>query len=200
MGFFSSTPQTSSTDSQSTPAESTSKESTVEESTSDDTEQPSKDKPTTPMANQNRNVHDQVNLIGEGTTFEGTVRADNDVRASGKVIGTLRADGKAMIAESGTVEGEIIASNAEIAGRVDGEIQVEERLVLKSTARVDGNIDTDRLVVEEGAQFSGQCEMGTSFSTNGTTTDTSTTNGTASSETTDDEEEETASEWAEVQA
>lgn len=150
------------------------------------------------MANQTSNPHDQVNLVGEGTTFEGTVRADNDVRTSGKVIGTLKAEGKAMIAESGLVEGEIIATEAVIAGRVEGEVQVEERLVLKSTARIDGNIDTDRLVVEEGAQFSGECTMGTSFSVNGTSDEMSTTNGTASTDATDDEEEEKASEWAEV--
>lgn len=113
------------------------------------------------MASQTGTVQDQVNLVGEGTVFEGTVRAESDVRASGRVVGTLEVEGKTMIAEEGVVEGEIIATNADIAGQVDGEIHVEERLVLKSSARVDGTIETDRLVVEEGAQFTGECEMGT---------------------------------------
>lgn len=116
------------------------------------------------MANQTSSVQDQVNLVGEGTVFEGTVRAQSDVRASGRIIGTLEVEGKTMIAEEGAVEGEIIATNAEIAGQVQGEIHIEERLVLKSTARVDGKIETDRLVVEEGAQFTGECEMGTPIS------------------------------------
>ncbi len=119
------------------------------------------------MADQSHSVQDQVNLVGEGTVFEGTVRAENDVRASGKIVGTLNVDGKAMIAESGSVEGEIIATNADVAGHVQGEIQIEERLVLKNTARVDGNIETDRLVVEEGAQFTGECTMGTPVAVNG---------------------------------
>jgi cytoskeletal protein CcmA (bactofilin family) len=113
------------------------------------------------MANQTSTVQDQVNLVGEGTVFEGTVRAESDVRASGRIVGTLEVEGKTMIAEEGVVEGEIIATNADIAGQVDGEIHVEERLVLKSTARVEGKIETDRLIVEEGAQFTGECEMGT---------------------------------------
>lgn len=121
----------------------------------------------TSMANQSNPAQDQINLVGEGTVFEGTVRAENDVRASGTIIGTLKVEGKAMIAESGSVEGEIIATNADIAGQVQGEIHIEERLVLKSSARVDGNIETDRLVVEEGAQFSGECRMGTPVSVNG---------------------------------
>lgn len=119
------------------------------------------------MANQTRTVQDQVNLVGEGTVFEGTVRAESDVRASGRIVGTLEVEGKTMIAEEGKVEGEIIATNVEIAGQVQGEIHVEERLVLKSTARVDGTIETDRLVVEEGAQFTGECEMGTEISGTG---------------------------------
>jgi len=119
------------------------------------------------MADQKAPAQDQINLVGKGTVFEGTVRADSDVRASGQVVGTLQVEGKAMIAESGSVDGEIIATNADIAGHVQGEIQVKELLVLKSTARVDGNIETDRLVVEEGAQFTGECKMGTPISVNG---------------------------------
>jgi len=135
------------------------------------------------MANQQNPAQDQINLVGKGTVFEGTVRAENDVRASGQVIGTLRVEGKAMISESGSVDGEIIATNADIAGRVQGEIEVEERLVLKSTARVDGNIETDRLVVEEGAQFTGECKMGTPIAVNGEPSDeTPPTDGTSAEE------------------
>jgi cytoskeletal protein CcmA (bactofilin family) len=122
--------------------------------------------PSTTMAKKD-SIQDQLNLVGEGTTFEGTLEAQSDVRASGRIVGTLDVTGKAIVAESGTVEGEIIATNADIAGRVQGEIRVKERLVLKSTARVDGNIQTDRLVVEEGALFTGECEMGEPVSTNG---------------------------------
>jgi cytoskeletal protein CcmA (bactofilin family) len=119
------------------------------------------------MSSQQSPAQDQINLVGKGTVFEGTVRAESDVRASGQIIGTLRVEGKAMISESGSVDGEIIATNADIAGRVQGEIEVEERLVLKETAQVDGNITTDRLVVEEGAEFTGECRMGTPVAVNG---------------------------------
>ena len=116
------------------------------------------------MASSKNSIQDQINLVGEGTVFEGTLRAESDVRASGKIVGKLNVDGKAIVAESGVVDGEIVATNADVAGRVEGEIHVSERLVLKSTARVDGNIETDRLVVEEGAVFTGECRMGEAVS------------------------------------
>lgn len=112
------------------------------------------------MAKNKRTMSDQINLVGEGTTFEGTLRTENDVRASGRIVGTMHVDGRAIIAKSGGVEGEIIATNADIAGHVEGEIRVAERLVLKSTARIDGDIRTKQLVVEEGARFTGECMMG----------------------------------------
>lgn len=105
-------------------------------------------------------IPQQINLVGEGTTFEGTLRAESDVRTSGRVVGRLEVNGKAIVAETGMVEGEIVATNADIAGNVQGEIHVEEQLVLKHTARIDGTIETDRLVVEEGAIFTGECRMG----------------------------------------
>lgn len=113
-----------------------------------------------PMVQQKGTIPQQINLVGEGTTFEGTLRADNDVRASGRIVGRLEVTGKALVAKTGTVEGEIVATNADVAGSVQGEIHVEDQLVLKSSARVDGTIETDRLVVEEGAIFTGECRMG----------------------------------------
>lgn len=114
------------------------------------------------MAQQqgSNSISDQINMIGEGTVLEGTLRAESDVRVSGRIVGQLDVQGRAIVAQEGTIEGEITATNADIAGSVQGEIRVEERLVLKSTARVDGDIMTDRIVVEEGARFTGECKMG----------------------------------------
>ena len=97
--------------------------------------------------------------IGEGTVFEGTLRSENDLRISGRIVGKLHVGGKAFVAKGGVVEGEMIATNAEVAGSVQGEIRIKELLVLKGTARVDGNIEAVRLIVEEGSVFNGKCQM-----------------------------------------
>lgn len=120
---------------------------------------------------------DQINLIGKGTVFEGSLQAESDVRASGRLVGTLEVKGKAIVTETGVVDGEMRAANASIAGTVDGEILVEELLVLKSTAQVEGTIHTGRLVVEEGATFIGECTMGDGRTASGTGTDSPTSSG-----------------------
>ena len=118
-----------------------------------------------PMAKQptpvtSSSVPGQINMIGEGTIVEGTLKADSDIRISGRVIGKVEVDGKVIVAQEGSIEGDLVATNADIAGSVEGEIHVTGRLILKSTARIDAEIKTNRFVVEEGAVFHGQCEMG----------------------------------------
>lgn len=103
----------------------------------------------------------QINLIAEGTEVEGTLKASDDLRVSGVIIGTLNVDGKAILAEEGKLDGDLHATDADIAGTVDGNLYISGRLVVKGTAHIKGTIRTKRLIVEEGAEFDGQCEMGT---------------------------------------
>lgn len=113
------------------------------------------------MAKQsNAAAPNQINMIGEGTTFDGTLQAESDVRISGRVIGKLEVSGKVIVAQEGVVEGEIKAASLDVAGRVHGGVDVSERVVLKSSAEIDGDIQTSRLVVEEGAVFNGECRTG----------------------------------------
>lgn len=105
-------------------------------------------------------VPSQINLIAVGTTLEGTISTKDDIRVSGKLKGTLRVEGKAIIAPEGLVEGEVFATDADVAGHIKGDITIKGRLVLKGSAKVEGTIQTTRLIVEEGATIDGTCQMG----------------------------------------
>jgi len=102
----------------------------------------------------------QINLIAAGTLLEGTLNAKDDTRVSGTLKGVLRVEGKAIIAQEGSIEGEIHAADADVAGKVVGDMFIKGRLVLKDSARIHGNIRTSRLIVEEGAMIDGTCQMG----------------------------------------
>jgi len=101
-----------------------------------------------------------INMISEGTLVEGTVRADGDVRVSGKISGKLLAKGKVILTREAIIHGDLHAGSADIAGTVDGDVTVEEKLILKGTGRVDGHMVCGRLVIEEGAAFNGTVQMG----------------------------------------
>lgn len=100
-----------------------------------------------------------VYLISEGTTVVGDIISDHGIRISGKVKGTVKSNGKCVIASTAEIEGDLKAVDADISGHVNGEITVSNKLVLRETARVVGKVTTSILNVEDGAKLSGTCEM-----------------------------------------
>jgi len=101
-----------------------------------------------------------VNTFGVGTLIEGAIKSEGDVRIDGKIIGTISSKAKVVVGSTGVIEGEIFCTSADISGRVTGKLQVKELLFLKNTAKINGDLVTNKLVVEKGAEFNGNCSMG----------------------------------------
>jgi cytoskeletal protein CcmA (bactofilin family) len=96
-------------------------------------------------------VHSAVS--GE-TNFRGMLRVDG--RASGRINSQ---DGTLIVSAGGQVEANIEVAVAKINGTVNGDIKARERIEFGRTARVNGNIQTPALIIEQGALFEGSCRM-----------------------------------------
>ncbi len=112
-------------------------------------------KPKTPLPAAN-----SMNQFGAGTTIQGDVSAEGDIRIDGKVTGTVRTKSKLVIGASGLIEGDVYCQNGYIDGKVSGKLQVEELLILSKTAQIQGDISIKKLVIEEGARLNGMVSMG----------------------------------------
>ncbi len=112
------------------------------------------------MARNNDSSESSINIIRSGTEINGDINCKGDIRIDGTLIGNLNSDGKVVVGEEGVVEGNITCSNATISGGVKVKIEVNELLTLKSTANLVGEISTNKLMIEPGANFSGSCKMG----------------------------------------
>jgi cytoskeletal protein CcmA (bactofilin family) len=99
-------------------------------------------------------------IIGKGTVLEGNIETLGNLRIEGKAIGNVKSKSKIALGDSSIVEGNIIAQNAEIAGEVKGTLEVSDLLILKSGSVIHGDIITNRIIIESGASFNGQCKMG----------------------------------------
>jgi cytoskeletal protein CcmA (bactofilin family) len=102
----------------------------------------------------------KINMIGVGTTIEGSINSSENIRFDGNLIGNLNTKGKVFVGQSGKVSGEIRCKNCEIEGVVDGKVIVEELLSLRSMSKLYGEIKTGKLAIEPGATFTGKCDMG----------------------------------------
>ncbi|MEW6467793.1 MAG: polymer-forming cytoskeletal protein [Bacteroidota bacterium] len=112
------------------------------------------------MSKTPTNDSGSVNIIGAGTSIIGDITTNGDIRIDGSLNGTLIVKGKLVLGPTGVIEGEIGCQNADISGTIKGKINVSELLSLKSTAKTNGDIITNKLSIEPGANFSGSCSMG----------------------------------------
>ena len=71
----------------------------------------------------------------------------------------MERQGKVVVGETGRVIGDVVAVNAEVVGRITGNVMVAEMLVLKATSSIEGDIQTRRLAIEPGAMLNGKCTM-----------------------------------------
>lgn len=107
-----------------------------------------------------KNQTPSLTMISEGTSIDGTITTENDIRIAGKTDGELTTKGKLIVTSTGVVEGNIHVKDADIAGKIDGELRVTNKLTLRQSALVEGDIYTKTLIVEEGAEMVGACRMG----------------------------------------
>lgn len=109
---------------------------------------------------ENPETNASTTLIGAGTIITGNIEAGGDIRIDGILKGNLFAKSKVFIGHDGIIEGDLIGQHADISGRVEGRIQVNELLHLKGKAIVLGDIHAVKLLIEPSASFNGQCRMG----------------------------------------
>jgi cytoskeletal protein CcmA (bactofilin family) len=102
----------------------------------------------------------ELNFLGGGTVVDGTIRANNSVRVDGKVKGKLICKNTLTVGINGEIEGEVEAKNAIIGGKIKGKIKVAEKLVLEAKSVLMGDLKASKLLIDEGAVFEGNSDMG----------------------------------------
>lgn len=103
-----------------------------------------------------QNVH---TMVGADATLEGNINLDGGLIVYGKIQGDVNTRGPVRIARTAEVVGNIIASDIQIGGIVNGNITVNDRIVLGNLSTVSGDMVYRRLYIEEGAKFSGRCDL-----------------------------------------
>lgn len=104
-------------------------------------------------------VGSEHNTLAFGTKVIGDIQAESDFRLDGSIEGTITCKGKVIIGAKGSLEGTLTCNNADILGSVKGELHINDTLSLKSSARIEGDIDTKILSIEPQAIFTGTCNM-----------------------------------------
>jgi cytoskeletal protein CcmA (bactofilin family) len=99
------------------------------------------------------------NVLSSGTVLTGNLVTDDDIRIDGVIEGNIVSRGKIIVGGNGTVSGDIECHNLDVLGKIVGNVQCSEIVVLRSTANMIGDIKTQTIEIEPGARFSGLCKM-----------------------------------------
>ena len=101
-----------------------------------------------------------INMIGAGTVITGDIQSKGDIRVDGTLKGSVNTSGKVVLGKDGVIEGDVVCTDADVSGTIKAKISVAQLLSLKSTAKLNGDIITNKISIEPGASFTGSCSMG----------------------------------------
>lgn len=99
-------------------------------------------------------------MLGQGCKIKGDIELQGTIRIDGQFEGSISCPDTLIIGKSGVVKAEIKVKNAVIGGKLVGNIAAANKIELQSGSHVEGDIQTARLVIDEGVFFEGNCKMG----------------------------------------
>jgi len=102
---------------------------------------------------------DLTAFIDEGSEIEGKYSFSGTVMLNGRFSGEIQTKDTLIIGEKGVVNATVRAGSVVISGEVVGNVLASERVELRGTARVFGDVEAPVVVVEEGVLFEGHCKM-----------------------------------------
>lgn len=102
---------------------------------------------------------DANTIIGPGSRFEGRYVIKGNLRIDGTFEGASLAVEHLQVGPKGRVKTDISAKSIVVEGVVMGNLQAETRILLLSTARVLGNIQTPELIIQDGVVLEGKCTI-----------------------------------------
>lgn len=95
--------------------------------------------------------------IGSSVVVKGEISANEPLRVSGRVEGTIAVTGHLLTIEAGAhVSAGVAAASIVVSGTVTGTLVADDRIALLAGAEVEGELSAPRLVVEDGASVRGK--------------------------------------------
>jgi cytoskeletal protein CcmA (bactofilin family) len=103
---------------------------------------------------------DFATIIGADARFKGDLKFESAAKVLGRFEGSITSKGKVYIADGSECTATIKAKEVAVEGRVDGNVEAGDRIELKPTGVVAGDIVAARMTMSEGASINGHCQIG----------------------------------------
>ena len=113
-----------------------------------------------PTEEKQTKMNEQKTVIGVNTAVNGSVEGDEDLVVEGRVEGSVAVSRIVVIESAGMVQADVNAQSVVVNGILVGNITAEESVQITEEGRVMGDIRAPRVILADGASFSGNIDMG----------------------------------------
>ncbi len=98
--------------------------------------------------------------VGKAVRIVGAITTKEDLYVDGDVEGTIESpENKVTIGPNGRVQASIKARDVVIIGQVQGDVEAIAKVDIRNGAKLSGNIRTERISIEDGAEFKGSIDI-----------------------------------------
>lgn len=111
------------------------------------------------MAKETIENNASLTIISKDTILEGSIQTKGNLRLDGQFKGSIKVNGSFVIGNSGSAIAEIKANSATVAGKLKGNIEVNEQIILEANSIIIGDIISKKLIIRDGAVFHGRNKL-----------------------------------------
>ncbi|MBI3804014.1 MAG: polymer-forming cytoskeletal protein [Nitrospirae bacterium] len=109
--------------------------------------------------NGKRPSDDIIIYMGKNVEIKGNVSFEGSGRIDGKIDGKITVKGSIILGEGAVITSEVEGDTVVVGGRVTGKITAHQKIQLLRSSVFTGDLITPSLLIEDGAQFNGSCQM-----------------------------------------
>jgi cytoskeletal protein CcmA (bactofilin family) len=109
--------------------------------------------------NSGGSQNDLNGFLDRGSRLEGELQFESSFRIDGRFQGKITSSGRLIVGEGGEVGGDIHVRLVTVSGILRGALRADEQIHIAAGGRVEADLDTPSLVIEDGAVFEGRCTM-----------------------------------------
>ena len=99
-------------------------------------------------------------VIGPDASFKGDLRFESAAKVLGRFEGSITSKGKVHVADGSECKATIAAKEIAVEGRIEGNVEAGDRIEIRPTGIVMGDIVAARMIMAEGASINGHCHIG----------------------------------------
>lgn len=101
-----------------------------------------------------------ISRISAGMNIiQGEITLEHDIRIDGNFDGKITSLARIIVGETANVKGEVICSNLDIWGKLDGNAIVKDTITMKTGCLISANVNIGNIIIESGAKFNGTTKI-----------------------------------------